>query len=152
MENYNSFQRQIYIRCHQAVQTALRIRVCNSKNISIFLTKLMLSDSKEQSQYVGSKKHHDILLILNDNDKSRFFAPVPVVDAQAGLQRYCWYVQKCFFFSELFQCPANYFKCPKHFCIDTRFVCDGVSHCLYGEDEQNCGKVYCIRTNTAAQW
>ena len=58
----------------------------------------MLSDSKEQSQYVGSKKHHDILLILNDNDKSRFFAPVPVVDAQAGLQRYCWYVQKCFVF------------------------------------------------------
>ena len=45
------------------------------------------------------------------------------------------------FIPDLFQCPENFFKCPKHFCIDTRFVCDGIPQCLSGEDEQNCGKL-----------
>ena len=52
---------------------------------------------------------------------------------------------KCFFclifIPDLFQCPENFFKCPRHFCIDTRFVCDGIRQCLRGEDEQNCGKL-----------
>ena len=45
------------------------------------------------------------------------------------------------FFSEVFECPADFFKCPDSFCIEKQFVCDGVPQCENGEDEQHCGKL-----------
>ena len=43
------------------------------------------------------------------------------------------------YFSESFDCPADYFKCPNSFCLDSRFVCDGRWHCQHGVDEVACG-------------
>jgi hypothetical protein len=42
--------------------------------------------------------------------------------------------------SEDFPCPNEYFKCAKGHCVAPRFVCDGSKHCIYGDDEINCGK------------
>ena len=41
--------------------------------------------------------------------------------------------------SEIFDCPADYFKCPQSFCIASRYICDGIAQCPGYEDELNCG-------------
>ena len=40
---------------------------------------------------------------------------------------------------ESFVCPAYFYKCPKSFCLDGQYVCDGTPHCPDGEDELGCG-------------
>ena len=47
--------------------------------------------------------------------------------------------------SETFKCPANYFKCRGSFCLDTQYVCDGISQCADGEDEDSCGMYWKFR-------
>lgn len=38
-------------------------------------------------------------------------------------------------------CSKGYFLCSKfQFCIDIKLVCDGINHCFFNEDEQNCSK------------
>ncbi|XP_069141896.1 G-protein coupled receptor GRL101-like [Argopecten irradians] len=39
-----------------------------------------------------------------------------------------------------FECPADYVKCSRGYCIPVRYVCDGISHCSVGEDEKNCNR------------
>ena len=41
-----------------------------------------------------------------------------------------------------FPCPKGYVKCHKSFCLENRFVCDGIQQCEHGEDEKHCGIVY----------
>ena len=47
-------------------------------------------------------------------------------------------------FSEAYICPSGYFKCRNSFCLESRFVCDGETQCLTGEDERGCGTVLII--------
>ena len=51
---------------------------------------------------------------------------------------------KLLFYSYLasFDCPEGYVKCHRSFCLEKRFVCDGVQQCPNGEDEQKCGKFF----------
>ena len=42
--------------------------------------------------------------------------------------------------SEDFACPVDHFKCPRSFCIESQYLCDGILQCKDGEDEENCGK------------
>ena len=50
-----------------------------------------------------------------------------------------------FIIAEEFSCLSGYYKCKKSFCLERRFVCDGVKQCEYGEDEENCGNVTIFR-------
>ena len=50
------------------------------------------------------------------------------------------YYRKITIFSGVFECPSDFYKCPKSFCIEKQFVCDGVPQCENGEDELHCGK------------
>ena len=43
-------------------------------------------------------------------------------------------------FVEYAICPDDYVKCPGSYCIHSRFVCDGTSHCPGGSDESGCSK------------
>ena len=45
-------------------------------------------------------------------------------------------------FTDDFQCPADYVKCPGSFCIPVRYMCDKALHCPNGEDERQCGNTY----------
>ena len=70
------------------------------------------------------------------------------------IESYCEFKQFFFFLkpeigckvhiliSECFECPEDYFKCPRSFCLESRFVCDGNPNCQNGEDEENCGLFY----------
>ncbi|XP_064641999.1 uncharacterized protein LOC135496567 [Lineus longissimus] len=42
-----------------------------------------------------------------------------------------------------FNCPVGHLKCPGHYCIPVRMVCDDVDDCPQGEDERNCNKYTC---------
>lgn len=36
-------------------------------------------------------------------------------------------------------CPAGKYQCKYyHYCIPPEFICDGIKHCLFGDDEENC--------------
>ena len=48
-------------------------------------------------------------------------------------------VQESIIISETFVCPENYFKCRGSFCLDAQYVCDGISQCADGQDEDSCG-------------
>ncbi|XP_033745630.1 uncharacterized protein LOC117331144 [Pecten maximus] len=39
-----------------------------------------------------------------------------------------------------FECPADYVKCGRGYCIPVRYVCDGIAQCSGGEDEKNCDR------------
>ncbi|OWF42800.1 G-protein coupled receptor GRL101 [Mizuhopecten yessoensis] len=39
-----------------------------------------------------------------------------------------------------FECPVDYVKCGQGYCIPVRYICDGVSQCAGGEDEENCDR------------
>lgn len=37
-------------------------------------------------------------------------------------------------------CPPNFFMCnQRHYCISVELICDGIHHCLLGDDETHCG-------------
>lgn len=48
-------------------------------------------------------------------------------------------------FNELFNCSKKIcghgeYRCKiNHYCIETHNICDGISHCLSGDDEMGCG-------------
>ncbi|XP_023216775.1 uncharacterized protein LOC111619306 isoform X2 [Centruroides sculpturatus] len=44
---------------------------------------------------------------------------------------------------ETFTCPKDYVKCPKSYCIPSRYVCDGKWDCIAGADEQDCDSYSC---------
>ena len=46
--------------------------------------------------------------------------------------------------SESFVCPTYHFKCPRSFCIESQYVCDGILQCKDGQDEENCSKYKCF--------
>lgn len=50
------------------------------------------------------------------------------------------YQLKKHYFSENFKCPDNFFKCDDGHCLSPSLVCDGIRHCLRGEDELFCSK------------
>ena len=36
-------------------------------------------------------------------------------------------------------CPGAYYKCFYYnYCIHSRMLCDGIKHCILGDDEENC--------------
>ena len=44
-----------------------------------------------------------------------------------------------FFFLETLTCSSSDIDCGHSVCISDRLQCDGVSDCVNGNDEQNCG-------------
>ena len=53
---------------------------------------LIFKGTASMRQFFQTPQH----ILIEQNTKSRFYAPGPVVDAQTGLQLYCLYVQKLF--------------------------------------------------------
>lgn len=39
------------------------------------------------------------------------------------------------------QCEKGQYLCRLNsYCIDIELICDGISHCFHGDDENDCGK------------
>lgn len=36
----------------------------------------------------------------------------------------------------IYRCPENKFRCATGACIDKKYLCDGVKHCIFGEDDE----------------
>ncbi|XP_064641988.1 uncharacterized protein LOC135496555 [Lineus longissimus] len=49
------------------------------------------------------------------------------------------HLQRC----EDFQCPNDHMKCPDHYCIPVKMICDDVIDCPSGEDERKCNDYTC---------
>lgn len=42
------------------------------------------------------------------------------------------------------ECPKGQYLCQhQSYCIDIELICDGISHCIQGDDELDCGKNEC---------
>lgn len=68
-------------------------------------------------------KSHDDCTINHDNSNQRFYA-FPILK-----------LYKC----EKKICAAGYYLCKYDgYCIDSTLLCDGIKHCLYGDDEEIC--------------
>ena len=71
------------------------------------------------------------VIILFDKDKK---------ENEISLPGFSNNMHKIIFVLESFECPEYFFKCPDSFCVERRFVCDGIVHCENGDDELDCSR------------